>query len=129
MKTIAKNAFGLATLLVLAAQPAAAHRFWIIPSASVFSGENQWVTVDAAISNNLFFANHVSAPLQAITPGSNEHLVGSVMSPSFRPSISSHAFTAARWIAGYLVAGMKLPGSLCVACIARSDWNAPWVRS
>ena len=67
MKNIAKNALGLATLLVLVAQPAAAHRFWIIPSASVLSGDNQWVTIDAAISNNLFFANHNAAPLQAMT--------------------------------------------------------------
>lgn len=48
-----------------------AHRQWILPSTSVLSGENQWISVDAAISNDLFFPNHHAIPLsrlQAISP-------------------------------------------------------------
>ncbi len=67
MKTTLKKSLGIAALLALTAVPASAHRFWIIPSTSVLSGDDQWVTFDAAISNNLFFANHVAAPLEAIT--------------------------------------------------------------
>ncbi len=67
MKTTLKKSLGIAALLALSANPVLAHRFWIIPSTSVLSGENQWVTIDAAISNNLFFPNHVSAPLEAMT--------------------------------------------------------------
>lgn len=41
---------------------AQAHRAWMLPSATVLSGENAWVTVDGAISNNLFYFEH--HPLQ-----------------------------------------------------------------
>lgn len=35
-----------------------AHRFWILPAATVLSGEDPWVTFDAAVSNDVFFFNH-----------------------------------------------------------------------
>jgi len=35
-----------------------AHRAWMLPSATVLSGENAWVTVDGAISNSLFYFEH-----------------------------------------------------------------------
>ena len=67
MMTMFKKSLGVAALLALSSSPVLAHRFWIIPSTSVLSGENAWVSFDAAISNNLFFANHVAAPLQSLT--------------------------------------------------------------
>ena len=45
----------LATALPPAAQ---AHRAWLFPSATVLSGDDSWVTVDAAISNDLFYFEH-----------------------------------------------------------------------
>ena len=48
-----------AAALVLALPIAAeAHRAWMLPSATVLSGKDVWVTVDAAISNDLFFFEH-----------------------------------------------------------------------
>jgi uncharacterized GH25 family protein len=38
--------------------PATAHRAWMLPSATVLSGDSPWVTVDAAISNDLFYFEH-----------------------------------------------------------------------
>lgn len=35
-----------------------AHRAWMLPSATVLSGEKAWVTVDAAVSNSLFYFEH-----------------------------------------------------------------------
>lgn len=35
-----------------------AHRGWLLPSATVLSGNEPWVTVDAAISNDLFYFEH-----------------------------------------------------------------------
>src|SRR4051812_14936475 len=35
-----------------------AHRQWLLPSGTVFSGEDAWATIDAAVSNDLFFADH-----------------------------------------------------------------------
>lgn len=44
----------------LLAAPAAlsAHRQWMLPSGTVFSGLDSWVTIDAAVSNDLFFFDH-----------------------------------------------------------------------
>lgn len=50
----------LLTAVAVLALPAAAsaHRQWLLPSATVFSGTSGSVTVDAAVSNELFFADH-----------------------------------------------------------------------
>ncbi len=37
---------------------AQAHRQWLLPSATVLSGTTPWVTVDAAVSNDLFYYEH-----------------------------------------------------------------------
>lgn len=51
------------TLLALAASSvlsvsAYAHRTWLLPSATVLAGKDNWVTVDAAVSNDLFYFEH-----------------------------------------------------------------------
>ena len=46
-----------------AALPAAAHNVWLQPSTTVLS-KADWITVDAAVSNDLFFFNHVPLNLQ-----------------------------------------------------------------
>lgn len=53
-----------ATLAVPAA--ANAHRQWMLPSATVLSGNDPWVTVDAAVSNDLFYFDHVPMRLDGI---------------------------------------------------------------
>ncbi len=35
-----------------------AHRAWILPSSSTLSGTGQWISVDAVVSNDLFYANY-----------------------------------------------------------------------
>ena len=37
---------------------AQAHRVWMLPSATVLSGDDVWITVDAAVSNDLFYFEH-----------------------------------------------------------------------
>jgi uncharacterized GH25 family protein len=67
MKSLAKKlvvAAAAASLLVGAAH---AHRAWILPSATVVSGDNAWVTIDGAISNNLFFPDHRPMQIDAIS--------------------------------------------------------------
>ncbi|TCZ60838.1 DUF4198 domain-containing protein [Roseicella aquatilis] len=46
--------------------PASAHRGWMLPSATVLSGDNSWVTVDAAVSNDLFYFEHVPMGLEGL---------------------------------------------------------------
>ncbi|NML32190.1 DUF4198 domain-containing protein [Paraburkholderia antibiotica] len=54
---------------VAAALPLAAHadRLWLLPSATELSGNDSWVTVDAAVSDNLFFADHAPLRLDGLT--------------------------------------------------------------
>jgi uncharacterized GH25 family protein len=46
---------------VLATLPfsALAHKAWLLPSQTVIAGEQPWITVDGAVSNDLFYFNHV----------------------------------------------------------------------
>lgn len=66
MKNIITSALAATTLIGLASQTLA-HRSWILPSTTVLSGENPWVTFDAAVSNNLFFPNHHAPDLESFT--------------------------------------------------------------
>jgi uncharacterized GH25 family protein len=62
-RLLAVAAAGLVLALPLAAN---AHRGWIVPSFTVLSGDGAWVTVDAAISNELFYADHNPMRLDAV---------------------------------------------------------------
>ncbi|WP_421682442.1 DUF4198 domain-containing protein [Stutzerimonas urumqiensis] len=53
----------LAFCLPLSAQ---AHRAWMLPSATVLSGEDPWITVDAAVSNDLFYFEHFPMRLEGV---------------------------------------------------------------
>jgi uncharacterized GH25 family protein len=35
-----------------------AHKAWLLPSETVISAKDPWITVDAAVSNDLFYFNH-----------------------------------------------------------------------
>jgi uncharacterized GH25 family protein len=39
---------------------------WMVPSSTVLSGSDAWVTVDAAVSNTLFFPDHVPMRLNGL---------------------------------------------------------------
>lgn len=58
--TFRKRLLAVAALAAGVALPltASAHRAWLEPSFTVLSGDSAWVSVDAAISNELFYADH-----------------------------------------------------------------------
>lgn len=56
-----------ALLLATAPGTAQAHRMWLEPSTFTLSGTDQWITVDGAISNDLFVPNHVALPLNSLS--------------------------------------------------------------
>lgn len=60
MKRLVTVAAILATFLPFSAL---AHKAWLLPSQTIVAGKAPWITVDAAISNDLFYFNHV--PLRA----------------------------------------------------------------
>ncbi len=64
MKRTSLLALAVAALLPLSA---AAHKQWIIPSQAVVNGGDVWVTFDGAVSNQLFFPDHVPMRLDNVT--------------------------------------------------------------
>lgn len=57
--------FAVAAAVAAVVLPATllAHRQWMLPSSTVLSKADTWITVDAAISNELFFFDHVAMRL------------------------------------------------------------------
>jgi uncharacterized GH25 family protein len=75
MKPLIKlTLLGCAALAPLASH---AHKSWLLPSATV-STVDQWITVDAAVSNDLFYFNHVPLRLDALVITAPD---GSAVSP------------------------------------------------
>ncbi|MCC7267847.1 MAG: DUF4198 domain-containing protein [Caulobacteraceae bacterium] len=64
MKRLALAALAAALALPMSAE---AHRQWLLPSMTVLSGDDPWVTVDAAVSNDLFVFEHVPMRLDGLT--------------------------------------------------------------
>ena len=54
----------VAAALAVAATPAAAHRMWLLASSTTVSGTDNWVTIDGAVSNELFYFDH--QPLRVV---------------------------------------------------------------
>ena len=78
----------LRTALVLAVAAlaplsASAHKQWIVPSQAVVNGNDVWVTFDGAVSNQLFFPDHVAMRLDNVT----------VTGPDGRPAELKNAST------------------------------------
>lgn len=80
----------LATAAVLAlslSSAAQAHRQWLVPSATALSADDVYVTVDAAISNELFHPDHFAMPLdglQAIGPDGKPVALENAMAGRYR---------------------------------------------
>lgn len=65
MPRFARHLLAAAALLSLPAA-VSAHRLWLLPSGTVFSGTDSWVTVDFAASNDLFYADHQPGRLEGV---------------------------------------------------------------
>lgn len=58
MLNLRQSIVAVAAIAAIAVPAAYAHRGWLLPSTTVVSGENNWITIDAAASNDVFFADH-----------------------------------------------------------------------
>ncbi len=65
MKPVAIHLLAAAALISVPAM-LSAHRMWMLPSGTVFSGTDSWVTIDAAVSNDLFFFDHQPLRLDGV---------------------------------------------------------------
>src|SRR3546814_16945663 len=79
LRTVAL-AVSLSAALPMAAH---AHRAWLLPSATVMSGNDPWVTVAAAVSNDLFYFEHNALRLNGLT----------VLAPDGKAIAASHENT------------------------------------
>lgn len=70
-------------LALSASSSAVAHKLWLLPSYTILS-EKEWVTVDAAVSNELFLFNHNPARLDGLV----------VTSPSGKTATAANQITA-----------------------------------
>jgi len=57
-KILTKTAAAVALACAAAIPVAQAHNVWLLPSATVLSKSGDWITVDAAVANDLFYFNH-----------------------------------------------------------------------
>lgn len=72
---------------------AQAHRQWMLPSATVLSGDDMWVTVDAAVSNDLFYFEHFPMQIdnvKAIAPDGTETKIENASTGRYRSTFDVH---------------------------------------
>lgn len=82
-----------AALALFAAAPAQAHRQWMLPSSTVLSGDDVWVTVDAAVSNDLFYFEHQPLRLDAVkawAPDGSEAPIENKATGRYRSTFDVH---------------------------------------
>lgn len=113
MKTIA------AAIAIAAGLPmtASAHRAWMLPSSTVVSGDDVWVTVDAAISNDLFYFDHHPMPVEGVkvtAPDGSEGKIENAAKGIYRSTFDVHLTQKGTYRIGSstdgLMAGYKLNG-------------------
>lgn len=60
------NTVLFAALVVCLPLTAQAHRAWLLPSATVLSSDDAWVSIDAAVSNDIFHADHAPMRVEGV---------------------------------------------------------------
>lgn len=65
LKSLAPRLLTAAALMAFSTS-ATAHRQWLLPSITILSGTDSWITVDAAVSNDLFYPDHVALQTDGI---------------------------------------------------------------
>ena len=73
--------------------PALAHRQWMLPSSTVLSGDDVWVTFDAAVSNDLFYFDHQPmrlAGVKVIAPDGTPAAIENAATGKYRSTFDVH---------------------------------------
>lgn len=98
-----RKIWGFAATVALAAiavAPASAHRQWMLPSSTVLSGDDVWVTVDAAVSNDLFYFEHQPLRLDAVkawAPDGTEAAIENKATGRYRSTFDVHLTQKGTW--------------------------------
>ncbi|RJF93436.1 DUF4198 domain-containing protein [Sphingomonas cavernae] len=93
-KPIARTLSAIALVAALATPATlSAHRQWMMPSSTVVSGDDVWVTVDAAVSNDLFYFEHQPLrlePIKAWAPDGSEVKIENGSTSRYRSTFDVH---------------------------------------
>jgi len=95
-----KSSLIAASALLTLAAPGFAHRNWLLPSATIFSAGDDWVTVDAAESSDLFFADHRALQLNNVkvwAPDGTESKIENGSSGRVRSTFDVHLDKPGTW--------------------------------
>ena len=79
--------------VLMAAGSAQAHRQWMLPSSTTLSGAEGWVTVDAAVSNDLFYFEHMPMRTDTIAvtqPDGSEGKIENAATGKYRSTFDVH---------------------------------------
>ena len=102
----------LAALAVLAIPAAAqADRAWMLPSSTSLSGDEEWITIDAGMSDNLFVADHAAMRLDNLVITAPD---GSTVPPEnmtrgrYRSTFDVHLTQPGTWKIANVTSGMNV---------------------
>ncbi|QAY77948.1 DUF4198 domain-containing protein [Sphingosinicella sp. BN140058] len=96
--------------LLLGAAPAAAHNMWIKPSAATVSGEDGWVSFDAAASTDVFIADHQPLRIEqvkAFAPDGSETRIENGITGRYRSTFDLHLTRPGTWRVAIENAGVQ----------------------
>lgn len=100
MKTF-RNALIATAAFASIAVPSAltAHRLWILPSTTVVSSDDGWVTFDAAASNDLFYPDHQPLRVEpaAMAPDGSAAKIENFSTGRFRSTFDLHLTQKGTW--------------------------------
>lgn len=100
MKKMVLKLTALTVLSMTAISPAGAHRQWMLPSATVLSGDDVWVTVDAAVSNDLFYFEHQPMRVDGVKAWSPDGVEAQIENKStgrYRSTFDVHLTKKGTW--------------------------------
>lgn len=91
-----------ATLSLLVSLPimAEAHRGWVLPSATVLPNNGPWVSFDAAVSNDIFHADHAPMRIEGlkiVSPSGQEVAPQNASTGKFRSVFDVELTEAGTW--------------------------------
>lgn len=83
--------------------PAWAHRQWLLPSTTTLAGTSEYVTVDGAISNDLFYADHFPidpAQVKVWAPDGTEARIENAATLRYRSTFDVKIDKPGTWVIG-----------------------------
>jgi uncharacterized GH25 family protein len=92
-----------AAVAAVLSTPAMAHRQWLLPSTTTLAGTSEYVTVDAAVSNDLFYADHVAidpAQVKVWAPDGTEGAIENPAKGRYRGTFDVKIDKPGTWVVG-----------------------------